>query len=306
MSTTVTTTERPATGQSLATVARGKPRGLWRDAYRRLIRNRGAVVGGIVFLLIIVMAVAAPLLAPHDPIALAPRQSLQAPSETFWFGTDQFGRDVLSRIIYGARVSVVMGLVAVTIAVTGGSLVGLLAGYYQGVPDMIVGRAVDVMFAFPGILLALVVIAILGPDLGSAMIAVGISAMPLYVRVVRGSVLSLRNIEYVEAARVMGGSDLRIVLRHILPNTLAPIIVLASLGIASAIIAGAALSFLGLGIRPPTPDWGEMLSNSRAYLSSAWWLSTFPGLAIVIMVMSINLLGDGLRDALDPRLQGRV
>jgi peptide/nickel transport system permease protein len=171
---------------------------------------------------------------------------------------------------------------------------------------MVVGRLVDVMFAFPGILLALVVIAILGPNLISAMIAVGISAMPLYIRVVRGSVLSLRTTEYIEAARVMGGSDLRIVLRHILPNTLAPIIVLASLGIASAIIAGAALSFLGLGIRPPTPDWGEMLSNSRAYLNSAWWLSTFPGLAIVIMVMSINLLGDGLRDALDPRLQGKV
>jgi peptide/nickel transport system permease protein len=305
MTMTVTTNQRAVSGHGLAAAA-GRPRSLWRDAYRRLLRNKGAVVGGIVFVLIILMALTAPLLAPHDPIALSPRQSLQQPNATFWFGTDQFGRDVLSRIISGARVSVAMGLVAVTIAVTGGSLIGLLVGYYQGWLDMAVGRLVDVMFAFPGILLALVVIAILGPDLISAMIAVGISAMPLYIRVVRGSVLSLRTTEYIEAARVMGGSDLRIVLRHILPNTLAPIIVLASLGIASAIIAGAALSFLGLGIRPPTPDWGEMLSNSRAYLSSAWWLSTFPGLAIVIMVMSINLLGDGLRDALDPRLQDKV
>lgn len=306
MSMTATTSNRAATGGALAMAAGRKPRSLWRDAYRRLIRNKAAVAGGIIFILIIVTAVAAPLLAPHNPIALNPRQSLQEPGATYWLGTDQFGRDILSRIIFGARVSVLMGLVAVTIAVTGGSLVGLLVGYYQGLLDMIVGRLVDVMFAFPGILLALVVIAILGPDLISAMIAVGISAMPLYIRVVRGSVLSLRGMEYVEAARVVGGSDPRIVLRHILPNTLAPIIVLSSLGIASAIIAGAALSFLGLGIRPPTPDWGEMLSNSRAYLNSAWWLSTFPGLAIVIMVMSINLLGDGLRDALDPRLQARV
>lgn len=299
-------TDRLPGGRELTTVARARPRSLWRDAYHRLIRNRAAVAGGLMFGVIILMAILAPLLLPHDPNALNPRQSLQPPSVANWFGTDQFGRDILSRIILGSRISVVMGLVAVTIAVTGGSFMGLLVGYYQGLLDMVVGRLVDVMFAFPGILLALVVIAILGPDLSSAMIAVGISAMPLYIRVVRGSVLSLRHVEYVEAARVSGASDLRIVLRHVLPNILAPIIVLASLGIASAIIAGAALSFLGLGVRPPTPDWGEMLSNSRAYLSSAWWMSTFPGLAIVIMVMSINLLGDGLRDALDPRMRDRA
>lgn len=284
----------------------GKPRSLWQDAWRRLRRNKGAVGGGIIFLLIIAFAIAAPVLTPHDPIAINPRASLQQPGATYWFGTDQFGRDVLTRIIFGARVSLVMGLVAVTIAVTGGSLVGMLVGYHQGMLDFVVGRLVDVMFAFPGILLALVVIAILGPDLVSAMIAVGISAMPLYIRVVRGTVLSLRGTEYVEAARVIGCTSPRILRRHILPNILAPIIVLASLGIASAIIAGAALSFLGLGVRPPTSDWGEMLSNSRAYLNSAWWLSTFPGLAIVTLVMSINLLGDGLRDALDPRLRDRV
>jgi peptide/nickel transport system permease protein len=179
----------------------------------------------------------------------------------------------------------------------------LLAGYYRGVVDMLVGRLVDVMLAFPGILLALVIIAILGPDLASAMIAIGVSAMPVYIRVVRGSVLSLRSSEYIEAARVIGGNDARILLRHMLPNVLAPVIVLASLGIPSAIVSGAALSFLGLGVRPPTADWGEMLSNGRAYLNSAWWLSTFPGLAIMLIVISINLLGDGLRDALDPRMR---
>jgi ABC-type dipeptide/oligopeptide/nickel transport system permease subunit len=218
-------------------------------------------------------------------------------------GTDQLGRDVLSRIIYGARISVSMGLVAVSISVICGSFLGLIAGYYRGIPDALVGRLVDVMLAFPGILLALVIIAILGPDLRSAMIAVGIASIPLYVRVVRGSVLALAEVEYVEAARVCGATDARILLRHLLPNVLAPIIVLASLGIPSAIIAGAALSFLGLGVTPPTADWGEMLSSGRRFMNTAWWLSTFPGIAIVIMVLAINLLGVGLRDALDPRIR---
>lgn len=278
-------------------------RSLWRDALRRLVANKGAVLGVIVFALIVLMAIGAPVLAPHDPIKLNPVDSLEPPSMRYPMGTDQFGRDVLTRVIYGSRTSVAMGFVAVAISVTAGSLLGLVSGYYLGTVDMGVMRLVDVMLAFPGILLALVIIAILGPNLGSAMIAVGISGMPLFIRVVRGSVLSLREADYVDAARVLGCRNPRIILRHILPNAAAPVIVLATLGIPSAIISGAALSFLGLGIKPPTADWGAMLSNGKDFISSAWWLTTFPGIALLLLVMAINLFGDGLRDALDPRMK---
>ena len=278
-------------------------RGLWSDAFRRLRRNTGATVGGGVFLLIVVVAIAAPVLAPEDPIRLNVSQSLEPPGGQHWLGTDQFGRDVLSRIIYGARISVAMGFVAVTISVVAGSVLGLLSGYYRGTVDLFVMRLVDVMLAFPGILLALVIIAVLGPNLWSAMVAVGISGMPLFIRVVRGSTLAVREFHYVEAARATGMGDGRIVFRHVLPNVLTPVIVLVTLGIPNAIVAGAALSFLGLGVKPPTPDWGEMLSRGRAFMNTAWWLSTFPGLAIVVIVMAINRFGDGLRDALDPRMK---
>jgi peptide/nickel transport system permease protein len=280
-----------------------RQRGLWGDALRRLARNRGATAGGVVFLLVVLLALAAPLVAPHDPVRFNVVASLEPPGSRHWLGTDQFGRDVLSRIIYGSRVSVAMGLVAVAISVGGGSILGLLAGFYRGLVDLLVMRLVDVMLAFPGILLALVIIAVLGPDLGSAMVAVGISGMPLFIRVVRGSTLTVRELHYVEAAQATGGGDLRVLVRHVLPNVLTPIIVLVTLGIPSAIVAGAALSFLGLGIKPPTPDWGEMLSRGRAFMSTAWWLTTFPGLAIALVVVAINRFGDGLRDALDPRMK---
>jgi peptide/nickel transport system permease protein len=281
------------------------PRGrsLWGDALRRLARNRGAAVGGLVFLLVVLLPLAAPVLAPHDPVRLNVVESLEAPGARHWLGTDQFGRDVLSRIIYGSRVSVAMGIVAVAISVGAGSMLGLLAGFYRGPVDLVVMRLVDVMLAFPGILLALVIIAVLGPDLKSAMIAVGISGMPLFIRVVRASTLAVRELHYVEAAQATGCGDLRVLARHVLPNVLTPIIVLVTLGIPSAIVTGAALSFLGLGIKPPTPDWGEMLSRGRAFMGTAWWLSTFPGLAIAIVVLAINRFGDGLRDALDPRMK---
>ena len=282
---------------------RPRTRGPWNDAWRRLRRNTGATVGGAIFLLIVATAGAAPLLAPEDPVRLNVAESLEPPGGRHWLGTDQFGRDVLSRIIYGARVSVAMGLVAVAISVAGGSVLGLLSGYYRGTVDLLVMRLVDVMLAFPGILLALVIIAVLGPNLGSAMVAVGVSGMPLFIRVVRGSTLSVREVQYVEAARATGGGDARIVFRHVLPNVLTPIIVLVTLGIPSAIVAGAALSFLGLGVKPPTPDWGDMLSRGRAFMNTAWWLSTFPGLAIMVIVLAINRFGDGLRDALDPRMK---
>ncbi len=284
-------------------ILRRKPRSLWRDALHQLALNKGAIAGAVVFVLIVVMALAAAIIAPYDPIKLNPSDSLLAPSLHHLMGTDQFGRDILSRVIYGARVSVAMGLVAVAISVTIGSVLGLVSGYYLGAVDMVVMRLVDVMLAFPGILLALVIIAILGPNLSSAMIAVGVSGMPPFIRVVRGSVLTLREREYIEAVRVTGARNARIIFRHIMPNVLAPVIVLSTLGIPSAIISGAALSFLGLGIKPPTADWGAMLNTGRSFLSTAWWLSTFPGLAIVVMVMAINLFGDGLRDALDPRLK---
>jgi peptide/nickel transport system permease protein len=281
----------------------GHVRGPWGDALWRLRGNRSATVGGAIFLLIVAAAVVAPTLAPHDPIRLNVAVSLEPPGARYWLGTDQFGRDVLSRIIYGARVSVAMGLVAVTISVVAGSVLGLLSGYYRGTVDLVVMRLVDVMLAFPGILLALVIIAVLGPNLWSAMVAVGISGMPLFIRVVRGSTLAVREFQYVEAARATGGGDGRIVLRHVLPNVLTPVIVLVTLGIPNAIVAGAALSFLGLGVKPPTPDWGDMLSRGRAFMNTAWWLSTFPGLAIVVIVLAINRFGDGLRDALDPRMK---
>ncbi len=298
--TAVKTTEASRPGDELSTM---RMRSLWSDALRRLLANRGAAVGGIIFLLIIVIAIIAPVLAPSNPIKLNVVDSLQAPSSRHWLGTDQFGRDILSRIIYGSRISVAMGVVAVAISVVGGSVLGLVSGYFRGVTDMLVSRLVDVMLGFPGILLALVVIAVLGTNLSSAMIAVGVSGMPIFIRVVRGSTLSAREYQYVEAARVVGCGHTRILFRHVMPNVAAPIIVLATLGIPSAIIAGAALSFLGLGIKPPTADWGEMLSNGRSFMSTAWWLSTFPGLALMIMVMAINLFGDGLRDALDPRMK---
>ncbi len=294
---------KTAIARNRSTSRRPRVRSPWSDALHRLLQNKGATVGGVIFLLIVFAAVAAPILVSHNPIRLDVSQSLEPPSARHWLGTDQFGRDILSRIIYGSRISVAMGLVAVAIAVVGGSTLGLLSGYYRGTVDTLVMRLVDVMLAFPGILLALAIIAVLGSQLSSAMIAVGVSGMPVFIRVVRASTLSVREFQYVEAARAAGCGDIRILLRHVLPNVAAPIIVLVTLGIPGAIIAGAALSFLGLGIKPPTPDWGEMLSNGRSYMNTAWWLSTFPGLSIMIMVLAINLFGDGLRDALDPRLR---
>jgi peptide/nickel transport system permease protein len=249
------------------------------------------------------MAVAAPIIAPFNPTRVNPIDALQSPSPWYWMGTDAFGRDNLSRVIWGSQTSVQIGFVAVTISVVGGAILGLFSGYHRGWIDLLVMRLTDVMLAFPGILLALVIIAVLGRNLTSAMIAVGISAMPAYIRVVRSSVLSVRQNEYVIAAQVIGCGSNRILRRHILPNVIAPVIVLATLGIPTAIIAGASLSFLGLGVQPPTADWGEMLSSGRNQFALAPWLSIFPGLAIVITVLSVNLFGDGLRDALDPRQQ---
>jgi peptide/nickel transport system permease protein len=273
-------------------------------ALRRLTRNTGASLGALLLLALIAVAVLAPVLAPRDPVKMSPSDGLRPPGRPFWFGTDQFGRDMLSRVIWGARISLRVGVVAVLISVGGGVPLGLAAGYYGGWLDMAVMRLIDLMLAFPGILLALVIVTILGPGLGNVMLAVGIYGIPSYARVVRGSVLVVRGQPFVEAAQAVGCPSARVVARHLLPNVVAPIIVLSSLNVAGAILTSAALSFLGLGAQPPTPEWGALLNAGRDWVRDAWWLTTFPGLAIMITVLAINMLGDGLRDVLDPQLRG--
>ena len=270
---------------------------------RRFARNRGAMIGGMALLTMIVFSLAASGLTQFEPDVMMPADRWLPPDATHLFGTDQFGRDMFTRVAYGGRVSLPMGLISVSIALAIGLIGGLFSGYYGGWVDAIIMRAVDLMLAFPGLLLALVIVATLGPSLVNAMIAVGISSVPTYVRVVRAGVLSARELEYVNAARAMGATDGRIIFRHLLPGITAPVIVLSTLGVASAMITGAALSFLGLGAKPPTPEWGAMLSESRNFLRLAPWTMTFPGLAIVTAALSMNLIGDGLRDALDPRMK---
>jgi peptide/nickel transport system permease protein len=292
-----TATETYPTGR----VARDPAR--WRAFLRRLFRSKGAIVGVIIVVLFVTLAVLAPLVAPYDPIKIDPLQALRGPREANVFGTDQYGRDVLSRVLYGGQISLRIGFISVGIAALAGILVGLASGYYGGWIDSVLMRIIDVMLAFPGILLALAIVSMLGPNLTNLMISVGISSIPTYARLTRGSVLAAREQLYVEAARTVGVPDGLIALRHILPNVFAPVLVAITLGIGSAIITAAALSFLGLGSQPPLAEWGRMLSEGRPYLREQWWISTFPGLAIMLTVLAMNLLGDGLRDALDPRLK---
>jgi peptide/nickel transport system permease protein len=261
------------------------------------------VLGLWVVAVLLAVAALAPLLAPHDPTRMDSDRLLRPPGRAHLLGTDQYGRDVLSRILHGAASSLEVGLISVGIAASGGLLLGLLSGYYGRWVDLAVMRVIDVMLAFPSILLALGIVAVLGPSLNNVMLAVGIAGIPVYTRLVRGQVLATRALTYVEAARTTGCGDARIVGRHILPNIVAPVIVVATLGIAGAILTGAALSFLGLGAQPPSPEWGAMLSDGRSFLRQAWWVTTFPGLAITVTVLAINMVGDGLRDALDPRLK---
>lgn len=270
---------------------------------KRLRRSRNVVIGATILGIIVVMCLAAPLITPFDPIEISPRDRLQPPGPVHLFGTDDFGRDIFTRVLYGGRLSLLVGIISVTLACSVGTLLGIIAGFFGGIWDVVIMRAMDVMLAFPGILLALAIVAVLGKSLPNVMIAVGISTIPVFTRIVRGSTLSVKQYDYIAAARALGGSSRRIMWRHILPNVVTPIIVVATNGIAGAIISGAALSFLGLGAQPPTPEWGIMLSEGRTYLRAAAWVTTFPGLAIMITVLSINLLGDGLRDVLDPRLR---
>ena len=270
---------------------------------QRFVRHRGAVVGLVVLVVIVGIAVIGPVLIPFNPYLSNPQAVLLPPQSGHVFGTDDLGRDVATRMVHGASLSLLMGFLAVGMAVILGLVLGLPAGYYRGTPDQVVMRGMDVMLAFPSILLALSIVSILGPSLQNAMIAVGISVVPVYVRLVRASTLQTRGLGFVEAARGIGVRDTRVMIRHILPNVLPPLIVVASLGVATAIIVGASLSFLGLGAQPPTPEWGAMLNDGRGFIRTAWWLTVFPGLAILVTVMAINLIGDGLRDMLDPRMR---
>jgi peptide/nickel transport system permease protein len=271
--------------------------------WRELRRNPGALLGIVILIAIVVMAILAPVVAPYDPVALSPASSSQAPSPQHWMGTDVLGRDILSRVIFGARISLWLGLVSVGIATVLGLTLGLTAGYFGGWAETVIMRGADMMLAFPSFLLALTILFALGQSIINVMIAVGLASVPGYTRIVRGSVLSAREMEYVMAARTIGCSDGRLIRRHILPNVIAPVIVIASVGIAWAIITAASLSFLGMGVQPPTPEWGSMVNEGMRQLRRAWWISSFPALAIMVTVLAINLVGDGLRDALDPRLR---
>ena len=265
-------------------------------------KSTNAIIGGVIIVLFFLIALLAPLLAPQPPNALSLKDALTPPCREYTLGTDEFGRSILSRIIFGARVSLNIALIASAVALGIGVPLGALAGYYGGWFDSIVQGLVDLTWAFPTILAALAIMFILGTGLHSVMIAVGVVYWAGYARITRGQFLALREEEYVQAARAVGASNLRIIWRHLLPNSLAPLLVQLSLGMGQVILIEASLSFLGLGAQPPTPSWGAMLSNGRAYLLAAPWLTLFPGLAIMLVVLGFNLMGDGLRDALDPRL----
>jgi peptide/nickel transport system permease protein len=272
-----------------------------RRALRRLLKRKAAVGGLVVIAALVLLALFAPFVVPYDPIATSWSAVRKAPSAAHWFGTDDLGRDILARVIYGARASLMAGAISVAIALSIGIPLGLLSGYRGGFIDALISRITDAMLACPFLILAIALAAFLGPSLGNAMIAIGISATPIFIRLTRGQVMGVKVEDYIEAARAMGNPRWRIALFHILPNIMPALLVQATLAIAAAIIAEAALSFLGLGQQPPAPSWGSMLNSAQRFLTSAPWMAIWPGLAIFLVVLSFNLVGDGLRDALDPR-----
>ena len=272
---------------------------------KRLIRKftrKRIIIYGSVLAVLVVLSLFAPYFAPYDPIQIS-MEGRKSPNVDHIFGTDRLGRDILSRIIYGTKYSLSIGIMSVSIGLIFGTTMGVLSAYYGGLVDTIIMRFIDALLAFPGILLALVVIAVLGPGLFNVMLAVGISTVPEYARLARGKVLSVMQLEYIEAIHSIGGSNTRVILKHILPNISAPITILATLQVGNAILVGSGLSFLGMGAQPPTPEWGLMTAEGRSFMSQAWWISTFPGIAILITVISINQFGDGLREAIDPYLK---
>ncbi|MGY0664246.1 ABC transporter permease [Bordetella bronchiseptica] len=264
-------------------------------------RNRIAILGALIVLAFVVLALLAPWVASHDPFQTSFMTIRKAPSAAFWMGTDELGRDIFSRMVYGARASLMAGMVSVLIALAVGVPFGLAAGYFGGWTDSVISRATEALLAIPFLILAIALAAFLGPSLTNAMIAIGVSAAPKFIRLTRGQVLAVKNEDYVQSARALGASDLRIIGRHVFPNVMPPLIVQATITIATAIIAEASLSFLGLGLQPPNPSWGSMLNTAKNFMTQAPWMSIFPGSAIFLVVLGFNLLGDGLRDALDPR-----
>lgn len=299
MSTTTATLERaPQTTKELGKATR-TPREMYLSRFRR---SPLCVIGSALLLLLIFLALFGPLLAPHDPILVNTVDRFLSPNSTYLFGTDEFGRDIFSRILYGARIAVQVGLVSVVVAFFGGIILGLISGYYGGWVDTVLSRLLEIWLSFPDILFVIAVVAILGPSLNTVILALGFLSIPAYARIVRGSVLSARQETYVEAARSVGVSNARIMTKHILPNVVAPLIILSSMRFGSALLTGAGLSFIGLGAQPPEPEWGAILSGGRMYMYQAPWITIFPGMAIAIFVLGVNMLGDGLRDVLDPRL----
>ncbi len=273
---------------------------------KRLFKIKGVVIGTVIVAFLAAGAIFAPWIAPYDPIAISRNEQLVPPSAKHILGTDQLGRDVLSRLLFGSRLSLIVGFVSVAIGGGAGVVLGLISGFAGGWVDAVISGLVDIMLAFPGLLLALVIIIWLGPGLMNVMVAVGIGNTPRWARLVRSTVLSIKETDFVTAAKAAGATDARIMFRHILGNVLAPIIVFTTLGVGGSILSAASLGYLGLGAQPPTPEWGLMLSESRAFIRVCWWAATFPGLAIMASVLSVNLIGDGLRDTLDPRLRGKL
>ncbi len=291
---------------AVASLNRHKPHGHWYFVRRQFLRDRAAIIAGIALLLILMLTALAPLIAPYDPVFQSENSEdrLAPPSLAHLMGTDDLRRDILSRVLYGGQTTLRVAIVSVIGAVVLGLVLGMVSGYFGGSSDEIISRFIDILMTLPGILLAIVIIAILGPGLNNAMIAVAVSGIPTISRLVRGDTLVEKNKVYIEASRAMGSSDWHIMAVHVAPNVIQSVIVVATLQVATAIQIAAGLSFLGLGQQPPNPEWGAMLSNGRNYMSSGkWWMTVFPGLAIFITVMAINLLGDGLRDAFDPRLR---
>ncbi len=277
------------------------PRRARSRALTRFLSNRGAVAGACVIALILTMAILAPLITRYDPNTTNFLAIRKPPSLAYWLGTDELGRDLFARMLYGARASLMAGVISVSIAIAIGLPIGLVAGYYGGLVDMVISRCTEALLACPFLILAIALAAFLGPSLANAMVAIGLAAMPIFVRLTRGQVISVKAEDYVEGARAIGLPHHVILIRHVLPNVVAPVIVQATLATASAIIAEASLSFLGLGQQPPSPSWGSMLNTAKNFIEQAPWMSLWPGLAIFLVVLAFNLMGDGLRDALDPR-----
>jgi peptide/nickel transport system permease protein len=299
----MSTTTAALRDTAVATKALGMTTRTPRQMYLKRFRESPlCIIGSILIALLVFLALFGPFLAPNDPILVNTPDRFTAPGSDYLFGTDEFGRDIFSRILYGARIAVQVGLVSVVVAFVGGITLGLISGYYGGWVDTVLSRILEIWLSFPDILFVIAVVAILGPSLNTVIIALGFLSIPAYARIVRGSVLSARQETYVEAARSVGVSNARIMAKHILPNVVAPLIILSSMRFGSALLTGAGLSFIGLGAQPPQPEWGAILSGGRMYMYQAPWITVFPGMTIALFVLGVNMLGDGLRDVFDPRL----